>query len=462
MAASRGAIQAAIVVALLSLFSAAPAEARDRLDIRLFARVGNPGQPEPIAIGPDGLVYVGTNQLERGDRGAPSRVFVYSPLGRLVRQYVIRGQPLAEDHGIQGLAFDGSGLLYALDRSARPRVVLLDPITGDQRTYAVFHDVPPCSASRTADCSATVTDAEAEPDYAAFGPDGSLYVTDIEQALIWRVPRGGGVAQVWFTHPDFENIFGPNGIHFQPDGRTLLLAVTATSPATGDATSGALYTLAVLPDGRPGELRQLWRSRPFDGPDGFAIARSGNVYVALAGASQIALLSPAGQELARAPASPVANMALEVPVDAPGSAAFLGQRVLVTNHSAVAGNPSSWAVLDVWAGEEGLPLFYPRVRPARPRAPAGRRRTPAIRLSVVPRRVRRGRFQRFHFRATVPVPRGSYPVAGAVISFFGRRVRTNRFGRASVRVRLGRLVRYTVVARRPGLRLGRAFVRAVR
>ena len=35
------------------------AQARERLDVRVFARVPNPGQPEPIAIGgPDGSLYV--------------------------------------------------------------------------------------------------------------------------------------------------------------------------------------------------------------------------------------------------------------------------------------------------------------------------------------------------------------------------------------------------------------------
>ena len=44
-------------------------------------------------------------------------------------------------------------------------------------------------------------------------------------------------------------------------------------------------------------------------------------------------------------------------MDAPGSVAFFGRRALVTNHSALAGNPQSWAVLDLFAGERGLPLI---------------------------------------------------------------------------------------------------------
>ena len=350
---------------LLFLLLPAEGNSRERLDIRLFARVGPPGQPEPVAIGPDGNVYVGTNQLERGERDAPSKVFVYSPAGTLIREYVIEGQNLQEDHGIQGLAFDGRGLLYALDRAADPRVILLDPATGRQSDYATFRDVPTCSsAGRTSDCSQTQLDSPAAPDYPAFGPDGSLYVTDIEQALIWRVPPGGGRAEIWYTDARFENIFGPNGIQVLDGGRTLLYAVTAQSPATGDPTSGALYRQPILPDGKPGAPELFWRSRPLDGPDGFAVAASGSVYIALAGASQVVLLSPEGSEVARAPRDPAENSALEVPVDGPGSMAFLDDRILMSNHSGIRGEPSSWAILDVFAGERGLPLFYPFEPPA--------------------------------------------------------------------------------------------------
>jgi sugar lactone lactonase YvrE len=116
---------------------------------------------------------------------------------------------------------------------------------------------------------------------------------------------------------------------------------------------------------RAGEPKLFWRSRPFDGPDGFAIARSGRVYLALAGTSQVAVISPQGEEIARVPADPIANQTEEIPVDAPGSVAFFGRRVLVTNHSALAGNPESWAVLDVFASETGLPLYKPRILPKR-------------------------------------------------------------------------------------------------
>jgi hypothetical protein len=309
----------------------------------------------------DGTVYVGTNQQQRGDTDAPSRIFAYSPRGVLIREFVIKGQDLDQPHGIQGIAIDGSGILYALDRAADPRVITLNPNTGEQRDYAHFRDVPSCTiAGRADNCSDTFGDMESGPNFPAFGPDGNLYVTDIDQALIWRVPPGGGEPEVFFTDQRLENLFGPNGIQMMADGHTLMFAVTAQSPLAGNPTEGGLFTLPIRPNGEAGELAELWRSRPVDGPDGFAIARSGNVYLALAGASRLVLISPQGQELARIPGA-IQNLQMDPPFDGPASVAFLGRSALVTNQSFPAGNPDHWAVFDVFAGEPGLPLFRPMI-----------------------------------------------------------------------------------------------------
>ena len=351
----------ALVLLLLAAPGPAAAAEREPLDIQVFTKIGPPGQPEPVAIGPDGRVYVGTNQLGHGDTDAPSKVFAFSQEGKLVREYEIVGQPLDESHGIQGLAFDRDGLLYALDRSADPRVLVLDPATGRQRVYARFRDVPPCSGEPDGECSATRLDGPAGPDYATFAPNGDLYVSDIDQALIWRVPKGGGRADIWLTDARFESLYGPNGIQFMADGRTLLFVNTASNPSAGNSATGRLYTVPVQPDSTPGQVTQVWESLPLDAPDGLAIARSGNVYVALAGTSQVVLLSPEFAELARTPPDPTANEQEEIPMDGPGSLAFLGERLLVSNHSAIRGDPNSWAILDVFAGEAGLPLHYPRI-----------------------------------------------------------------------------------------------------
>jgi sugar lactone lactonase YvrE len=423
------------VVLLLALAALAPgpvaAQTRQPLDIKTFARVGAPGQPEAIAVARDGTVYVGTNQQQRGDTAAPSKIFAYSPAGELVREYVVAGQDLSVPHGIQGIALDADGILYALDRTeARDRVFTLDPSTGEQNDYAEFRDVPQCPPTGPdGDCSATMADMGAGPNFPAFGPDGSLYVTDIEQALIWKVPRGGGRPEVFFTDARLESVFGPNGIQMMGDGRTLMFAATAQSPSAGNPAVGRLWKLPIRPDGRAGELESFWESQPVDGPDGFAIARSGKVYVALAGASKLVVLSAAGEEIARIPGT---GQQTDPPFDGPASVAFAGESALVTNQSFPAGNPDHWAVFDVFAGEPGLRLFRPEVSGGP--APRGRLRLRAV-------------FERGRDRAGRTCALGR--TLAKVLGSGGRGVRSVEFRLDGRRVRVDRRAPFQTVVRRP-------------
>ena len=351
------------VVAALSHAS----EARPRFDLRLFARVPPPGKPEGIAVDRGGTVYVGSS-TKGGVDGPPSKVFAFSGTGALERTYVIAGQDRSDPlYGLYGMAFDGDGLLYAVDVSP-PRIVALDPRTGAQHDYARFPDVPSCTPFRTIACSDTLVDRAPFPNYPAFGPDGAMYVTDAQQALIWRIPRGGGKPVVWFTDAGLEAIVGPNGIGFMPDRRTFLVALTTQSRPGAAGHPPGLYTLPVLAGGRAGQLRSFWPSRSNDSPDGFAVARSGDVYLAVAGSgggsdgNAVVVISPRGREIARIPATQQANQKMQVPFDLPASVAFLGQRALVTNHAWVSQNPDHYAVLDLFAGESGLGLFRPSSR----------------------------------------------------------------------------------------------------
>ena len=352
----------ALAVLLAPAIASGPAFAQDYLDIEIFTAVDPPGSPEGIAVAPDGTVYVGTNRAVHDSNAYPSVLFAYDAAGQLIDQWTIQGQNQTSS-GLLGLALDGDGAVYALDRDP-PRVLRIHPSSGVQTTYATFHDVLPCSGGGSpGDCSAGTIDQGSNPNYPVFAADGTLYVTDSAQALIWRVPPGGGEGEVWFTDAALEGIFGPNGIQFRADGTTLLFAMTGyQGPDTG-FTTGRLYELPVLPNGDPGTMSLFWTSRPVDGPDGFSIAVSGNVYVALAGTNQLVVIGPTGSELARVPATPAENAQLEVPMDMPASTGFLGNRLLMTNQSLFTGNSNSWVVYDIFADEPGLPLFYPLPEP---------------------------------------------------------------------------------------------------
>jgi outer membrane protein assembly factor BamB len=348
--------------------AAAGHHGREALDVRVFTKVGEPGHPDPIAVDRDRVVYVGTltsfreMSVGRNDSPAPSRILAYGRTGVLHRQYLVSGQRLHEEHGLLGIAMDAGGLLYVTDANPA-RVFVLDPRTGRQRDYALFRDVKPCLlGGQPGDCSQETLDRDPLPNGATFGPDGSLYVTDYRQGLIWRVPSGGGTPEVWFTDPALASIpFALNGIRFITHGSALLFTQTNTN-----TPSGRLYKLPVHSDGSPGELELFYETRDFDGPDSFALAASGNVYVAMAGPNQLVKLSPSGEELARIPATPLDNAGQQIPFDVPADVAFLAESVLVTNSSFFAENPASWAVLDVFVGERGMPLVRPRV-PAHPR-----------------------------------------------------------------------------------------------
>ena len=80
------------------------------------------------------------------------------------------------------------------------------------------------------------------------------------------------------------------------------------------------------------------------------------------------VIGPDGDEITRLPQQ---GQEPDPPFDGPASVAFAGESVLVTNQSFPAGNPDHWAVFDVFAAEPGLPLFRPRIAPARPRPRQG-------------------------------------------------------------------------------------------
>jgi phospholipase C len=86
----------------------------------------------------------------------------------------------------------------------------------------------------------------------------------------------------------------------------------------------------------------------------------------------------------------------------------------------------------------------------------------AIHLTVRPSTAVVGRRTRFTFHATTAVAGRAQPVAGAIVTFAGRRVRTDRRGRARLVTTLHRRHRYAAVARKAGLRPGRTRVRGLR
>jgi hypothetical protein len=446
---------ATFVAAVCAWASPATAAGRAKGDTQLFAPVPSPGAPEPVVIAPDGTVYTATLNAQSGDTSAPSKVFAFTPGGKLKRTYAILGQPLSQQHGVTGMAMDAAGYLY-IGSLAPPVVYRLDPRTGVQTTYATYRDVPVCSATVTTDCSQALNDMKPWPDYVVLGPDGSLYETDSLQALIWKVPPGGGQGQVWFTDSRLQSLigppaFGPSAMKLAPDHSTLYFTTVEGPTGDGDPSAGRIWKLPIQPDGKPGQLQQFYAAQSADAPGGMGFAKSGDVYVSLSGSNAIAQVGPDGKEKARFP-DPVTNASFKPPLDSPLDVAFRGNSLLVANSAYLSNSASSFALLDVFVGEGGY-------APLRPRLP-GPRGTPAqLHLTLAPKKVVAGKRTRMRFRVTGRAGRG---VAHARIRIGHMHVRTNAAGRASALVLVTHAGVKRAAVRAPGFRSGHAKFRAVR
>lgn len=332
---------------------------RPRWDTRVLSRVQTPGYPAFVYAHPNGRVYAGTYHNPTGDQ-VRSRVREWTSRGTLLRSWTVPGQDLSEPHGVQVATSDSRGRLVVLERSTG-RALLLNPRTGRFTRYATFRDLPACGPGQSTACSPNLLDKPAIPNFGAWGTRGELYVTDYGQAVIWRVPPGGGRARVWLADRRLDGgDFGTTGMLLSPDRRALLVA-QQSSAGLGEAnpTTGKLYRVPIR-DGGPRGLRLLWESRPGDLPDGFGIARSGRIYLAAAGPSaQLVVIAPDGSELERFPETPLTgDNGSEIPFDTPSSATFLGRRVLVANQSYL-GTGENHAILDVAVGERGRRVFVP-------------------------------------------------------------------------------------------------------
>jgi hypothetical protein len=353
-------IALALLAAVLAAAPAAGAQ-RARFDTRLLARVPPPGFPAMAYVHPNGRIYVGTYVNPSGD-SSRSRVLEYDAGGTLLRSWTVPGQDLSKDHGVQVTTSDSEGRLVLLDRTPS-RALLLDTRNGSFTQYSTFANLAPCLPLQPlTGCSPTLEDRDPMANYGAWGPDGSLYVSDYLQGVIWRVAPGGGAAGVWLADRRLDGgEFGTTGLALGGDRRTLLIA-QGSSAGLGalNPTTGKIYATEIKPDGSPGGLTQLWESGPTDLPDGFAIAGSGKLYVPLAGtANQIAVVAPDGHEVERFPsASGGGDNGSPVPFDTPSSVRFLGTRLIVANQS-FTGNRDNQAVLDVEVGEAGLPELIP-------------------------------------------------------------------------------------------------------
>jgi sugar lactone lactonase YvrE len=333
-------------------------------DVSVFAQVPTQGLltgfPEGIAVQGDRVYVAGPATLGTSLNNRPSQVYEFDLAnGALLRTLATQGeQVFGAEHANACLAFDGEGQLYVLNTQLG--TLRVDLQSAAQTTYspALANDpiCLPLGLSKKP-CTPTLLNMPPLANDLAFDDAGNLYVTDSMQATIWRIPAGGGAAQVWFRDPRLASPYiGVNGIRLSPDRSRVYISVTLDMLG-----GGHIYTLPLVDKPSAASLQKFRSFALGEGPDGFAFGASGNLYVTLAlpGASGIVVLDPGGNEIAR-----IVNPLLSLlsPFDAPANVAFDGQgNLLVTNHAFATGLllQNQFKVLRVYVNDFASPLAQP-------------------------------------------------------------------------------------------------------
>lgn len=316
-------------------------------DSKVVTPIAAPGYPEGIATRGNRFYVSGPAAFGQPLGSAYVRAYD-SQTGAFEANYPITiTNPFAGMSAASCAAFGPDGKLYVVEPFVG--VIRMDLTPGNtQSVYAAF---TPAGPSLLNDL--------------AFDNAGNLYVTDSFQATIFRIPPAGGTPTVWFTDPRLAGDpvvpFGVNGIRFDKNYENVYVSVTAEN----GTLDGVIYR---LPRANPtaANLEEFYRYPFFPtfqlaGPDGIAFGKSGKLYVALAGTSQISVLRPDGTEEARysGPAANPGGSPDPMPWANPANIAFDNQTgsLLVTNHaSLVPFDPNLFCVFSVFVDDKGQPL----------------------------------------------------------------------------------------------------------
>jgi gluconolactonase len=265
--------------------------------------------PEAVAWGPDGRVYAG---------GEEGQIYRFGLEDRGVDQFA-----RVEGGFILGLAHDADCNTYAcVDRLAG--VYRITP-KGEVSVYA----------------RGNAEQKMRVPNYPVFDDAGNLFVSDsgdfgARNGWIWRI-RPDGTAEIWDRS---ANGF-TNGMCLSADGRRLY--VVESSPPL-------VSCLEIRPDGSAGE-RRVVVELPRQVPDGVALDRNGDLYIAMYNPNIIYRCTPAGRLVTLYDDWEQLNLV------APTNIAFGGPDLSILIIASLCG----WAVHTAPMAVPGLALRYPRL-----------------------------------------------------------------------------------------------------
>lgn len=260
---------------------------------------------ESIAADPQGLLYVCdrvTGNVLRIDPKNPTPVIV----GRVETRQK-DGKPVRADSS--GLIFNEAGDLYLTSGGFREilRIRKTDLNPGKPGVAETF---------------ATGTEGA---NGIAFDKKGSLYVSGGRNGKIYRIGPGGGAAEDWaqielhtrtLADGKTQQAIPANGLVFDSQGMVLYVADTAR---------GAIWKVAVNPDGKAGKPSLMAQSALLEGADGPAFDPKGSLWVAANERNAIVEVTPDGK------VRDVLKNDSKGPLEFPTSVIFVGNIAYVSN-----------------------------------------------------------------------------------------------------------------------------------
>ena len=206
-------------------------------EIRPFAELGLAAAPDGIAIGPDGTVYVTSD-----DAGAePSTLWAFTAEGEPAGSWTVPDQPPARARGLSGVAVSPDDTVMVVD-AATSRVLRLDRSSDALVPVATVPDAPACGLlNMQSPCEPGLFSNPPSLEGIAASPDGEFAVADRGQGIVWTVE--GDSVQELASFVDRTIGEGPVGLSYLYDGGLIVVS------------SGRLATL-------PPGLSAIFRIRP--------------------------------------------------------------------------------------------------------------------------------------------------------------------------------------------------------